>query len=59
VSKRLATGVDIDATADRVWRVLTDVSAYDRWNPFIVHADGTAEAGARSRCECSQWVDAR
>jgi len=31
----LTTSVDIDATAERVWQVLTDLPAYGEWNPFI------------------------
>jgi hypothetical protein len=47
MSKHLASGVDIDATPDQVWRVLTDLASYEQWNPFIVQADGTAAPGAR------------
>jgi hypothetical protein len=41
------TAIDIDATPDRVWEVLSDFSAYPEWNPFIVRANGKAEAGRR------------
>jgi hypothetical protein len=30
-----------------VWEVLSDLSAYREWNPFIVHADGEAAVGHR------------
>ncbi|MEJ2507900.1 MAG: SRPBCC domain-containing protein, partial [Gammaproteobacteria bacterium] len=30
----------------RVWSVLTDFTAYARWNPFVLRAEGTPEAGA-------------
>ncbi|BAU82481.1 cyclase/dehydrase [Streptomyces laurentii] len=42
----LSATVDIDATPEEVWHVLTDFSAYDDWNPFMVSAEGTAEPGA-------------
>ena len=47
MSKRLSTHVDIEATPDRVWEVLTDLPAYPEWNPFIVRAEGVVEPGCR------------
>lgn len=32
--------VTINAPADRVWHVLTDLEAYPEWNPFFVKAKG-------------------
>jgi len=43
----LRTFVDIDATAERVWQVLTDLPAYPLWNPFITHAEGSFAVGER------------
>ena len=45
--KRLLTDIDIDATPERVWEVLTDLAAYPAWNPFIVRAGGVVETGRR------------
>ena len=47
MSKQLASEIDIDAGPAQVWDVLTDLTAYDEWNPFIVHADGQAVPGQR------------
>jgi hypothetical protein len=47
MSKRLSTHVDIRATPERVWDVLTDLAAYPAWNPFIVRAEGTVGPGHR------------
>ena len=47
MAKRLFTDIDIDATPEQVWEVLTDVTAYRAWNPFIVRAEGVVEAGGR------------
>jgi hypothetical protein len=49
MSKRLSTHVDIRATPERVWDVLTDLAAYPAWNPFIVRAEGTVGPGHRLR----------
>jgi len=43
--KRLSAGVDIDATPQQVWEVLTDLAAYPVWNPFIVRAEGIVAPG--------------
>ncbi|GAB2968415.1 SRPBCC family protein [Saccharothrix stipae] len=42
----LRASIEIDATPDEVWSVLTDLDAYDEWNPFIVSSSGTVEVGA-------------
>lgn len=47
MSKQLAAVIDIAASPDRVWAVLTDFQAYPQWNPFIVRADGTPQVGSR------------
>jgi hypothetical protein len=47
MSKQLATQIDIDATPAQVWDVLSDLGAYQEWNPFIVRAEGRAETGDR------------
>jgi hypothetical protein len=39
--------VDIDATPEAVWQVLTDVPAYPQWNPFITRTAGTSAVGGR------------
>ncbi len=43
----LTTSVDIDATPERVWEVLTDLPAYAEWNPFVTEAQGAVVVGGR------------
>ncbi len=35
------TEIKINATAETVWKVLTDFEAYPHWNPFIKSITGT------------------
>ena len=42
----LAASIQIDATPQQVWAVLTDRAAYPRWNPFIISSTGQLKAGA-------------
>lgn len=44
---RLHSQVEIAASADRVWTILTNFGAYPDWNPFIRQIRGTPEPGAR------------
>jgi len=43
----LRTSIDIDATPERVWELLTDVSAYPEWSPLLTSAEGSFAAGDR------------
>src|SRR5438093_10920309 len=43
----LRTGIDIAASAARVWDVLTDFAAYPEWNPFIRRIEGVLVPRAR------------
>ncbi len=45
MSKQLSAHIDIQAPPDRVWELLTDLTAYQEWNPFIVRAEGRVESG--------------
>src|SRR5829696_3873230 len=39
----LRSQIEIEATAARVWQVLTDFAAYPEWNPFIRRVNGQPE----------------
>jgi hypothetical protein len=45
--KELHTEIEIQATAERVWQLLTDFASFPKWNPFIRHAKGEIKRGAR------------
>jgi hypothetical protein len=45
--KEIHTEIEIHASAERVWQVLTDFAAYPQWNPFIHRVEGEIKAGVR------------
>ena len=45
--KELRTEIEIQATPDKVWQVLTSLDKYPEWNPFIHHAIGKAKIGEK------------
>lgn len=47
-SKTIATRIDIDASPEHVWEVVSDVASYEDWNPFVIKFDGPFEVGAKA-----------
>ncbi len=47
VTKELTTAIDISASPQMVWQILTDFPAYEQWNPFIRSISGTAVQGSQ------------
>lgn len=45
--KKLDSEIEINASAERVWQLLTDFAKFPQWNPFIHRANGEATIGAR------------
>ena len=45
--KELNNEVEIHASAERVWQLLTDFAGFPQWNPFIHRASGEPKTGAR------------
>jgi hypothetical protein len=43
--KELHSEIEIDAPAERVWRVLTDFASFPKWNPFIRSISGEPTTG--------------
>ena len=44
--RQIHTEIIIQASAQRVWDVLTNFEAYPEWNPFITSLQGQARVGA-------------
>ncbi|WP_067825137.1 SRPBCC domain-containing protein [Actinomadura kijaniata] len=45
----LSASIEMEATPDQVWKVLTDLPAYAQWNPFIISSSGRVQEGATLR----------
>jgi hypothetical protein len=45
--RQLHTDIEIDATPDQVWAILTDFASYPAWNPFIESIRGEPVAGSK------------
>jgi hypothetical protein len=45
--KKLDNEVEINASAERVWHLLTDFASFPQWNPFIQSARGEPKAGVQ------------
>jgi uncharacterized protein YndB with AHSA1/START domain len=45
-SRTVRVSTTVAAREREVWRLLTDLDAYPRWNPTFVSADGTLNEGA-------------
>jgi hypothetical protein len=45
--KGLRTEIEIQASPEKVWQILTNLDEYPQWNPFIHHAIGTAKVGEK------------
>jgi hypothetical protein len=45
--KEVFTEIEIHATPERVWKVLTDFNAYSEWNPFVCRITGDIQVGLR------------
>ena len=46
-SKEVRTEIDIRASDDRVWQILTDFPNFVKWNPFITKISGDLKKHAR------------
>jgi hypothetical protein len=47
--KELRTEIEIAASPEAVWSILTDFAAFPEWNPFIREASGEQKVGGKLR----------
>jgi uncharacterized protein YndB with AHSA1/START domain len=53
--KELHSQIEINASAERVWRLLTDFASYPQWNPFIRRISGELTTGERLEVRLEPW----
>jgi hypothetical protein len=41
------TFIDIEASPERIWEILTDFSSYPDWNPFVRKIEGEGSEGSK------------
>jgi hypothetical protein len=44
--RRIVTSIDINAPAEKVWDVLTDLRGHRAWDPFLVSLEGELTPGS-------------
>ena len=45
--KELYSEIEIQATDEKVWQILTDFASFPQWNPFMRRAVGEPKTGAK------------
>lgn len=51
--KEIRTEIEISASPERTWQILTDFARYPEWNPLVLEAAGELRLGARLRVRIS------
>ena len=46
MQKNIHTEIEINASAERVWEILSDFESFASWNPFVTEVKGEAKEGA-------------
>ncbi len=49
--KELYSEIEIEATAEQVWQILTNFADFPQWNPFLRRASGEIEVGTKLEVE--------
>ena len=43
--KTIETSIEINAAPEKIWKILSDLNDYGKWNPFIPSIQGRLEVG--------------
>ena len=47
MTKQLNTSITINASKEKIWKILIDFEKYPKWNPFIKSVTGNVQVGSR------------
>lgn len=51
MKKDIYTEIEINASAEKVWKILTDFEKFPAWNPFVIKVLGKPQTGERLEIE--------
>jgi len=52
---KIITHIEINATPEKIWDILTDSKRYPEWNPFIRSVKGVMTSGSPVRLTIALW----
>lgn len=47
IKNSIVTEIIINASASEVWKLLTDLNGFEKWNPFLIKSEGEVKPGSR------------
>ena len=53
--RTVTSTIELNASPEEVWRVLTDTAGHADWNPFITELRGNLEVGNRIDVRIVAW----
>ena len=56
MAKQIKTSININASREIIWKILTDFEKYPEWNPFITSLTGNVIVGNRIKIKLQNMV---
>ena len=56
MAKQIKTSININASCETIWNILTDFERYPDWNPFIKSILGDVKVGNRVKIKVQDMV---
>ena len=51
MKKDIQTEIEINASAEKVWKIMTDFENFPSWNPFVIRAEGELKEGKKIKID--------